>query len=131
MATSKWFISGLAAVILSLAVPLPTKALSPSAVNVYTMWIKLSLNGHSQEEIESLLRNMDPKTLSEVKDRLRKTVLSNLELRNIESLYGMSRDYDDLSLVMNAIRTEIRFAGLETDGELKLQIKNRFGIHMD
>ena len=106
-------------------------AQGPNVTNVYTMWVKLSLRGHSQEEIESLLRNMDAKTIEEVKGRLRRTVMSNLEFKNVGSLYAMSRDYDDLTMVMQSVKTEIRFAGLETDDEIKHMIKNQFGIILD
>ena len=53
-------------------------AQAPSAVSVFSIWVRLSLRGFAQEEIESVLRNMDAKTLTEVKARLRRTVLANL-----------------------------------------------------
>lgn len=102
-----------------------------SAVSVYSIWVRLSLRGYSQEEIESLLRNMDAKTLDEVKARLRKSVLSNLRLKRIKERFLASRDKGDLQDVLSSIETEIRFAGLENDDELKFAIRDSFGIPLE
>ncbi|MDH4120378.1 MAG: hypothetical protein OEV94_01560 [Deltaproteobacteria bacterium] len=126
-----WKQTALLGVVLASLAGSPALAQNTSpVVNVYSMWVKLSLRGYAQEEIESVLKNIDPKTLDEVKGRLRRSVISNLQLKKIDRLYARSRDYDDQNLVMESIRTEIRFAGLETDPELKLLIKDRFGISL-
>ena len=96
--------------------------------SVYSIWVRLSLRGYQQAEIESLLRNMDPKTMEEVKDRLRQTVMANLEMLKIRYSYQTSRDSDDLRNVRELIETEIRFAGLEMDKRLREMIEDRFGI---
>ena len=106
-------------------------AQAPSAVSIYSIWIRLSLRGLNQEEIESVLNNMDPKAIEEVKGRLRHTVLSNLEAKQIRHRFQTSRDTDDLKSVRRAIETELRFAGMQSDPELKLLIKDRFGISMN
>ena len=106
-------------------------AQTPGVVNVFSIWVSLSLRGNSQQEIESQLRNMDPKTILEVKERLRQNVISNLKLRKIRARYYASRDKDDLQLVQSAIDTEIRFAGLQSDRQLVLMIKDTFGIHLE
>jgi hypothetical protein len=105
-------------------------AQAPSAVNVFSIWVRLSLRGLSQQEIESLLHNMDPKTIAQVKSRLRQVVMTNLELKRIGEHYRNSRDSDDLHSVRTSIETEIRFAGLQSDEQLKLMIKDRFGIQI-
>ena len=112
----------------TLPVPVEAQGNRGAPNSLYSIWVRLSLRGYQQSEIESLLRNMDPKTLEEVKDRLRQTVMANLEMRNIRSSYLASRDSDDLREVRNAIDTEIRFAGLETDRRLREMIEDRFGI---
>jgi hypothetical protein len=106
-------------------------AQAPSAVSVFSIWVRLSLRGFAQEEIESVLRNMDAKTLTEVKARLRRTVLANLQLKKVGEQLRFSRDKDDLNNVISSIETEIRFAGMQNDKLLKLQIKDRYGIRLD
>ena len=108
-----------------------TPAQSQRVVNLYSVWVQLALRGHPQEEIESLLRNMGPEKIDEVKTRLRRTVVANLELKNLGSLYRTSRDKDDLNVVVHMIQTELRFASLENDEELRMMIQERFGIPFD
>lgn len=115
--------------VLLLTTPLAS-AQAPSVVNVFSIWVRLSLRGNSQQEIESQLSNMDPKTLAEVKSRLRQSVISNLRIKRIGERYQTSQDSDDRKAVLESIQTEIRFAGLENDEQLVLMIKDRFGIHM-
>ena len=103
-------------------------AQSPSTVSIYSIWIKLSLGGMNQGEIEPLMRNMAPKTIGEVKKRLRDTVISNLKARKIPELFLSSRDSDDLKSVLISIETELRFAGLQNDEDVKQMIKNKLGI---
>lgn len=106
-------------------------AQGPSAISIYSIWVRLSLGGFSQLEIESMLRNMDPKTIEDVKNRLRRTILSHLQLKKIRKQIKTSRDKDDLNNVVNSIETEIRFAGMQSDDQLKLMIKDRYGIRLD
>ncbi len=123
----KWLIWPLIAVLLLLSASAPL-AQSPSSVSIYSIWIRLSLRGFNQEEIESLLRNMDPKNIDGVKQQLRNTVISNLEAKNVRERFLTSRDSDDLKSIRTSIETELRFAGLQNDEEIKRIIKNRFGI---
>jgi len=126
---SRWPIGMLAALLLLMAGSTPlTQAQAPSAVSIYSIWIRLSLRGLNQSEIESLMRNMDPKNIAEVKERLRITVMSNLEAKKIRERFLHSRDTDDLKNVLTSIDTELRFAGMEQDDELRLRIKDHFGI---
>ncbi|NIV21029.1 MAG: hypothetical protein GWN54_10650, partial [Gammaproteobacteria bacterium] len=85
---------------------------------MYSIWIRLSLRGLNQNEIESLMRNMAPETIAQVKARLRNTVLSNLQTKRIRERFRSSRDSDDLKNVLTSIETELRFAGLQNDEEL-------------
>ena len=119
-----------AALLLLSATP-ATLAQNQQVVNLYTVWVQLSLRGVPQEEIESLLRNLDAKAIVEVKDRLRRTVLSNLHLKKVRRLYRTSRDQDDLNVVRSTIETELRFAGLQGDDEIKMLIREQFGIPID
>lgn len=125
--TSKWPAWLLISMLLLLAGSTPL-AQSPSTVSLYSIWIRLSLRGMNQGEIESLMRNMAPKTIGEVKKRLRDTVISNLKARKIPELFRASRDSDDLKSVLISIETELRFAGLQNDEDIKQMIKNDLGI---
>ena len=121
-------VAGLALLLLSTPM---TFAQAPSVVNLFSIWVSLSLRGNSQQEIESQLRNMDPKTLAEVKERLRNTVIANLRLKKLREQYIQAIDKDDLRNVVSAIETEIRFAGLSNDNQMVLMIKDEFGIHLN
>lgn len=126
---AKWLILATLGLLL-VATPV-SLAQAPSSVSVFSIWVRLSLRGFSQEEIESLLRNMDAKTVVAVKERLRRAVMSNLQLKKIGKQVRQSRDKDDLNNVVSSIETEIRFAGMQGDKLLKLMIKNRYGIRLD
>ena len=58
-------------------------------------------------------------------------MLSNLNLKKVGRLYRASRDQDDLNVVRSTIETELRFAGLQGDDEIKMLIRERFGIPID
>lgn len=121
---------GLLLVILLLPPATLGQAPPPAPINLYSVWVRMSLRGFNQEEIESYLRHLDPKTIIEVKSRLRKTVLGNLELKKIKEQYLASRDSDDLRTVRASIETEIRFAGMQSDPQLREMIKDQFGISL-
>ena len=125
----KWLV--LAAVAMLIVSTPMTLAQAPSVVSVFSIWVRLSLRGFSQEEIESLLRNMDAKTIANVKARLRRTVMANLQLKKIGEQVRFSRDKDDLNNVVTSVETEIRFAGMQNDEQLKLMIKDRYGMRLD
>lgn len=122
----KWTLLG-AVLLLAAATP-PSMAQAPSSVSLYSIWVRLSLRGLNQSEIESLMRNMDPKAVTQVKERLRTTILANLRIKRVRERFLVSRDSDDLKSVLATIETELRFAGLEQDDEIKLMIRDRFGI---
>jgi len=103
-------------------------AQAPVPVSLYSIWVRLSLRGLNQSEIESLMRNMDPKALAQVKQRLRATVLTNLEAKRVHERFLAARDSDDLKSLLTSIDTELRFAGLHNDEEIRLMIRDRFGI---
>ncbi|HKI97058.1 MAG TPA: hypothetical protein VKB51_01165 [bacterium] len=124
----KWTLLG-ALLLLVTATP-ATMAQAPSPISLYTIWVRLSLRGLNQSEIESLMRNMDPAAITKVKERLRSTVLSNLETKRVRQQYLAARDSDDIKNVLTSIETELRFAGLENDREIRLMIRDRFGIRV-
>lgn len=131
MTTIKLRLAGmLAAAMLLISTPL-APAQNQRIVNLYSVWVQLALRGHPQEEIESLLRNMDPATIEDVKTRLRRTVIANLELKKLGQFYRASRDKDDLNVVVHTIQTELRFASLENDEQVRMMIKDRFGVPID
>ena len=105
-------------------------AQAPAGTSIFSIWVRLSLRGFNQEEIESLLQNLDRKSVESVKVRLRRTVLGNLELKKISERIRKSRDKDDLNIIVSSIETEIRFAGMQNDRRLKLMIKDRFGVNI-
>ena len=116
--------------LLTISTPL-VLAQTPSAMSIYSVWVRLSLRGFAQNEIEAMMRNMDDKTMESVKQRLRRTVLAQLQLKKIGEQVRISRDKDDLRNIISSIETEIRFAGMQDDDLLKLQIKDRYGIRLD
>ena len=122
----KWALLG-GVLLLTAATPV-SMAQAPSSISLYSIWVRLSLRGLNQSEIESLMRNMDPAAITEVKRRLRETVLSNLETKHVGERFLTSRDSDDLKSVLVTIETELRFAALQNDDEIKLMIRDRFGI---
>jgi hypothetical protein len=129
----KWMLAGL---LLALVTATPVSmAQAPAPVtappNLYSIWVRLSLRGLNQAEIESQLRHMDRAALAEVKARLRNTVLANLESKRVGQRYLTSRDSDDLKGLRTAIETEVRFVGLTHDQEIRLLIRSRFGIPVD
>lgn len=96
--------------------------------NPFSMWVKLSLMGYSQSEIESTLQNVDAKELDMVRHRLRSNVITNLQHMNIQNEIRNSTNTQDLKFVIDKIRTEIRFAGLEKDHHVRSMIRDKFGI---
>jgi len=123
----KW--GAMAAVfMIGLAAPNGQAQTPPAGNNVYSNWLRMSLRGYSQQEIESALSNIDAKTLDGVKTRLRATVMANLRLKKVKERFQGSRDKGDLQGVIDQVESEIRFSGLENDDEVKRQIEERFGI---
>jgi len=122
----KWVLLG-SVLVLATATPV-SMAQAPSAVSLYSIWIRLSLRGLNQNEIESLMRNMDAASIAQVKQRLRNTVIGNLATKKVRERFLSSRDSDDLNSVLSTIETELRFAALQSDDEVKLMIRDRFGI---
>ena len=122
----KWVLLG-SVLVLATATPV-SMAQAPSAVSLYSIWIRLSLRGLNQNEIESLMRNMDAASIAQVKQRLRNTVIGNLATKKVRERFLSSRDSDDLNSVLSTIETELRFAALQSDDEVKLLIRDRFGI---
>ena len=122
----KWVLLG-SVLVLATATPV-SMAQAPSAVSLYSIWIRLSLRGLNQNEIESLMRNMDPASIAQVKQRLRNTVIGNLATKKVRERFLSSRDSDDLNSVLGTIETELSFAALQSDDEVKLMIRDRFGI---
>ena len=46
--------------------------------NLYSIWLKLSLMGHNQSEIEAILNGVTPEQLYRIKNQLRRDVLNTL-----------------------------------------------------
>lgn len=97
-------------------------------INPYSIWIKLSLMGHSQSEIEALLEVVPPDHMRRVKHRLRMDVLNTLVRLNLPQEIEMSNTPQELIVIREKIRTEIRYAGMENDPLLLHLIRQRFGI---
>ena len=58
-------------------------------------------------------------------------MIDNLKRSGIRSLIRNSSDSDDLNVIVNKIITEIRYVGLEHDRDLRLSIKEEFGVTLD
>ncbi len=96
--------------------------------NLYSIWLKLSMMGHNQSEIEGILNGTTKQQLMRLKNRLRRDVLDTLMHHNLLSQIELSRTEQDLFMIRDKIRTEIRFAGLENDQLLQRMIRHKFGI---
>ena len=96
--------------------------------NLYSIWLKLSMMGHNQSEIEGILKGTTKQQLIRLKNRLRRDVLDTLMHHNLLSQIELSRTEQDLFMIRDKIRTEIRFAGLENDQLLQRMIRHKLGI---
>ena len=102
-----------------------------NAGNMYTIWMKLALLGKNQAEIEYYFRQFDEASLEKIKSKVRFAVLENLRRSGIKTLIAKSSDIDDLNVVVQRIMTEIRYVGMELDDDLKLSIKEEFGVYLE
>lgn len=98
---------------------------------MYTDWLKLSLTGKSQEEIEFSFRGVSQETLEKLKTRMRNHVIENLKRMGLQKLILRRRDVDDLHAIREKILTEIRFSGMQSDKELVMEIKEEFGVKLN
>ena len=96
--------------------------------NLYSIWLKLSLMGHNQSEIEAILNRVTPEQLNRIKNQLRRDVLNTLRRLNLHNEISMSTTEQELFTIREKIRTEIRFAGMENDSRLRRMIRHQFGI---
>ena len=96
--------------------------------NLYSIWLKLSLMGHNQSEIEAILNGVTPEQLNRIKNQLRRDVLNSLRRLNLHNEISMSTTEQELFTIREKIRTEIRFAGMENDSRLRRIIRHQFGI---
>ena len=96
--------------------------------NLYSIWLKLSLMGHNQSEIEATLIGVTPEQLYRIKNQLRRDVLNTLRRLNLHNEISMSTTEQELFTIREKIRTEIRFAGMENDSRLRRMIRHQFGI---
>ena len=99
--------------------------------DLYSIWIKLSMMGHNQSEIEGILAGISQLQLQHLKNRLRRDVLNTLIQLNLSNEIELSRTEQDMVMIRNKIRTEIRFAGLENDLLLQRMIRHKFGIALE
>ena len=117
-------------VVLLVGVP-PGRGQQPpvdSQGNLYSIWLKLSLMGHNQSEIEAILNGVTPEQLYRIKNQLRRDVLNTLRRLNLHNEISMSTTEQELFTIREKIRTEIRFAGMENDTRLRRMIRHQFGI---
>ena len=99
--------------------------------DLYSIWIKLSMMGHNQSEIEGILTGISQQQLQPLKNRLRRDVLNTLIHLNLSNEIELSRTEQDMVMIRDKIRTEIRFAGLENDLLLQRMIRHKFGIALE
>jgi hypothetical protein len=96
--------------------------------NLYSIWLKLSLMGHNQSEIEAIMNGVTPEQLNRIKNQLRRDVLNSLRRLNLQYEINMSTTEQELFTIREKIRTEIRYAGMENDSYLRRMIRHQFGI---
>ena len=118
----------LVALLLGVPPGLGQQPLADNRGNLYSIWLKLSMMGHNQSEIEGILNGTTKQQLMRLKNRLRRDVLDTLMQHNLLSQIELSRTEQDLFMIRDKIRTEIRFAGLENDHLLHRMIRHKFGI---
>lgn len=99
--------------------------------NIYTKWKRLALLGKDQAEIEYFFRNEKESSIKGVKQRIRFAVLENLRRLGIRSMLAETADADDFNVIVRKIVVEIRYAGLEHDEDLRLSIKEEFGVELE
>ena len=99
--------------------------------DLYSIWIKLSMMGHNQSEIEGILTGISQQQLQHLKNRLRRDVLNTLTHLKLSNEIELSRTEQDMVMIRDKIRTEIRFAGLENDLLLQRMIRHKFGIALE
>ena len=102
-----------------------------SREDLYSIWIKLSMMGHNQSESEGILTGISQQQLQHLKNRLRRDVLNTLTHLNLSNEIELSRTEQDMVMIRDKIRTEIRFAGLENDLLLQRMIRHKFGIALE
>ena len=96
--------------------------------NLYSIWLKLSLMGYNQSEIEAILNGVTPEQVKRIKIQLRRDVISSLRRLNLQNEIDMSTTEQELFTIREKIRTEIRFMGMENDVRLRWMIRHQFGI---
>ena len=118
----------LVALLIGVPPGLGQQPLADNRGNLYSIWLKLSMMGHNQSEIEGILNGTTKQQLMRLKNRLRRDVIDTLMHHNLLSQIELSRTEQDLFMIRYKIRTEIRFAGLENDQLLQRMIRHKFGI---
>ena len=99
--------------------------------NLYTTWIKLALIGKNQAEIEYYFRDRGEEEIERIKKRIRFAILDSLNRSGIKNMIAKSTDADDINIIVRKVMTEIRYSGLEHDEDLRLSIKEKFGISLE
>ena len=99
--------------------------------NLYTTWIKLALIGKNQAEIEYYFRDRGEEEIERIKKRMRFAILDSLNRSGIKNMIAKSTDADDINIIVRKVMTEIRYSGLEHDEDLRLSIKEKFGISLE
>ena len=117
-------------VILLIGVPpgLGQQPLEDKKGNLYSIWLKLSLMGYNQSEIEAILNGVTPEQVKRIKIQLRRDVISSLRRLNLQNEIDLSTTEQELFTIREKIRTEIRFMGMENDVRLRWMIRHQFGI---
>ena len=96
--------------------------------NLYSIWLKLSLMGYNQSEIEAILNGVTTEQVKRIKIQLRRDVIGSLRRSNLQNEIDLSTTEQELYTIREKIRTEIRFMGMENDVRLRWMIRHQFGI---
>ena len=121
----------LVALLIGVPPGLGQQSLEENREDLYSIWIKLSMMGHNQSEIEGILTEITEEQLQHLKNQLRRDVLNTLTHLKLSNEIELSRTEQDLVMIRDKIRTEIRFAGLENDLLLRRMIRHKFGIALE
>ena len=92
--------------------------------NLYSIWMKLSMMGHNQSEIEGILSGITEKQLQLLKNRLRRDVMDTLTYLNLRNEIELSSTERDLVLIRDKRSTVNAY--IKAINPNKLSIPHKF-----
>ena len=99
--------------------------------NLVKSWMQLSLTGKGQSEIELYFvdRKVPEEDIEKVKSRLRSHLMNRLRSKHITRRLEEASETNAIEIVIQTIRDEMRYFGLEADRAVRYDIKEEFGVN--